>query len=73
MSTKRTLETHLDVAAVAERCGGMSMRWVRNRIKAGDFEGFMLGNRIVVSSTSVNRYLERCRMPAQLKEEQPAA
>lgn len=62
---RKTVEVHLDIGVAAVLLGGMSKAWVRDRIKAGEFEGFLLGNKQVVTAASVNKYLERCRLPAK--------
>lgn len=70
---KRTVEMHLEVGVCAALLGGMSRRFIRDRIKAGDLEGYLLGNKMVVSASSVNRYLDRTRISEKQQEEPKAA
>lgn len=40
----------------------MSVRWVRERVAAGDFDGYLCGN-LLISGASMNRYLARRAIP----------
>lgn len=62
MSVKRTVEAHLELGVVCYLLGGMSRRWVRDRIKSGELEGFTFGNKVVVSASSINKYLDNQRV-----------
>lgn len=47
----------------------MSRRWVYERVKAGDLDGYLCGN-LLISGVSMNRYLAtRAVGPATLKAE----
>jgi hypothetical protein len=52
----------LDLGLAAHLLGGMSRRWVKDRCKAGDLKGYILGNKFVVESASINDYLDRNRV-----------
>jgi len=60
-SDKALLGAHYEVGKLAALID-MSPRFIKERIKAGELEGYRLGNRIVVSAESVKRYLENRRM-----------
>jgi hypothetical protein len=59
---RKTVEVHLEIGVAAALLGGMSRRWVKRKIADGELEGFDMGNRIIVTAASVNRFLERRRM-----------
>jgi len=63
MKLKKTVvELHLDLNLAATLMGGMTKRWMRDRIHAGEIDGFLVGNKYVVTAASVNTYLEKCRV-----------
>lgn len=55
------LKAHYEVGRVAALLD-MSVRWAKERVKAGDLEGFRLGNRIVVSAESLEVFMRNRRM-----------
>lgn len=57
----RPLKAHYEVGRVAALLD-MSVRWVKERVKAGDLEGFRLGNRIVISADSLEDFMQNRRM-----------
>ena len=57
----RTIEPHVDLG-VAAFLMGMSKRWVRDKVKNGDLEGYMFGNKMVVTVASVNVLRDRTRV-----------
>jgi hypothetical protein len=62
MKQRKTVELHLDIGVAALLMGGMSKRWMKTQIVAGELEGFRVGNKLVVTAASVNDYLERRRI-----------
>jgi hypothetical protein len=40
----------------------MSVRWVKERIKAGELDGYRLGCKTVVAADSLERYLANRRL-----------
>lgn len=60
---RKTVAMHLEAGVAAALLGGMSRRFIKDLIKKGELEGFALGNRVIVTAESVNRYLEARRMP----------
>jgi hypothetical protein len=61
MNDKKILGAHYEVGRVAMLLD-MSPRYVKDRIKAGDLEGYRLGNRIVVSANSLQAFLDNRKM-----------
>ncbi len=59
---KHTIEPHIDLGVAAFLLGGMSKRWVRDKIKNGELEGYLLGNKLVVTVASVNELRRRSRV-----------
>jgi hypothetical protein len=55
------LPAHYEVNRVAMLLD-MSPRFVKERIKAGEMEGYRLGNRVVVTASSIRSYLDNRRM-----------
>lgn len=41
---------------------GKSVKWLKQKIREGKLDGYMLDHDIVVSLESINRYLEICRI-----------
>ena len=68
---RKFVSLHLEVGVVCYLLGGMSRRFVRDRIKAGDLEGYLLGNKMVVSADSVNAYLQNQRISPEDSANQP--
>jgi hypothetical protein len=59
----KTVELHLDIGTACYLLGGMSRRWIKDKIKDGELVGYELaGNKIVVTAESVNAYLARHRI-----------
>jgi hypothetical protein len=48
---------HYEVGTAANLLG-MSVRFIKTRCKAGEMEGYRLGNRIVVTAASIRSYLD---------------
>jgi|GraSoiStandDraft_41_1057321.scaffolds.fasta_scaffold280490_2 hypothetical protein len=59
---KKTVDLHLDIGLAAVLMGGMSKRWMRDRINAGELEGFLVGKKYVVTAASVNEFLDKRRV-----------
>jgi excisionase family DNA binding protein len=55
------IEHHFDVKTVATQLS-MSVRWVKERIKAGELQGYRLGHKIVVPEKSLQSFLENRAM-----------
>lgn len=60
--SRKTVAVHLELGVACALLGGMSRRWCRDRIAAGELVGFLLGNKIVVTAESVNEYLDKHRL-----------
>ena len=55
-ATVRLAESRLYTVRDAATFFAMSVSWVRERIKAGDLDGYLCGN-LLISGASMNRYL----------------
>jgi hypothetical protein len=55
---------HMDVARAAALLD-MTPRWVKDKIKAGDLQGYRLGQKVIVSVESLRLYLDNNSMGQQ--------
>ena len=60
---KTPIGPHFQIGKVAEMLD-MSTRYVRDRIRAGDLEGYRLGSRVVVPAEALKQFLDNRRMPS---------
>jgi hypothetical protein len=65
--TEKPLGVHYKVSRVAWLMD-KEPRFIKGLIKDGLLEGFRIGNEIVVSLSSINAYLEMCRITGVAKE-----
>lgn len=58
-----TLKLHLDIGVAAYLMGGLTRRWMLERIKSGEIDGYRIaGNKWVVSAASVEAWMENHRI-----------
>jgi hypothetical protein len=64
---EKPLGLHYKVSVVALYLG-KSTKWVKGKIKDGQFDGYLLDHDIVVTLESINAYLEMTRITGQAHE-----
>jgi hypothetical protein len=62
-----SIEPHVDASIAGFLLGGMSKRWVLDRVKAGEFTGVLLGNKTVITVASINSFLRARTIRAKSK------
>lgn len=55
-STVKLAEARLYTVKEAAAFFSMSVSWIRDRVAAGDLDGYLCGN-LLISGASINRYL----------------
>lgn len=67
-SPSPSIGAHYEVGRLAALLD-MSPRWVKERIKAGEMDGYRLGHKIVVPHDSLTKFLANRSMVMRSKEE----
>ena len=57
----KVIRAHYDVQRVAILLD-MSTKWVKERVHAGDLEGYRLGGKVVITAASISTYLDNRRV-----------